>query len=74
MDAAAAIFETAGRKTNNRLGRSLDFVAAERGFKTAEAGKTRLYGRAVYKARRLIENEMGRLIINVINHVERELG
>jgi len=74
MDAAAAIFETAGRKTNNRLGRSLDFVAAERGFKTAEAGKTRLYGRAVYKARRLIENEMGRLIINVVNHVERELG
>jgi len=73
MDAAAAIFETAGRKSFNRLGQSLDFVANERGFRRAQPGRTRLIGPAVYKARRLIEKEMAGVILRVINDVEREL-
>jgi hypothetical protein len=73
MDPAAAIFETAGRKNMNRLGQSLDFVATERGFKRAEAGKTRLLGRVVYKARKEIEQEMGRVVLEVVNHVQREM-
>jgi hypothetical protein len=74
INPAAAIFETAGRKTTNRLGQSLDFVAGERGFKRAEAGRTRLYGRAVYKARKDIEGEMGRVILKVVNDVQKELS
>ena len=73
-DPGAAIFETAGRATSNRLSESLDLVAGERGFKRAEAGRTRLYGRAVYKARKDIEKEMGQVIIKVVNDVQRELG
>ena len=74
MNPAAAIFETAGRKTQNRLGQSLDFVAMERGFKRAEPGRTRLLGRAVYKARPQIEKSMERVVIQVVNDVQRELG
>ncbi len=70
----AAIFETAGRKTQNRLGQSLDFVAVERGFKQAQPGRTRLLGPAVYRARRGIEGGMERLVIQVVNDVQRELG
>ena len=45
-DPATAIFETAGRANANRLGDQLGFVGA---------GRTRLIGPAVYKARRGIE-------------------
>ena len=52
-DPAAAIFETAGRGSANRLGDSLGFVGA---------GRTRLIGPAVYKARRGIEQAMVAMI------------
>ena len=48
-DPAAAIFETAGRGDENKLGNSLGFVGP---------GRTRLIGPAVYKARRNIEQAM----------------
>lgn len=73
MDPAAAIFETAGRETFNRLGQNLDYVAGQRGFREARPGRTRLIGPAVYKARRLIEKEMAGVILQVVNDVEREL-
>lgn len=52
-DPAAAIFETAGRANANKLGDSLGFVGA---------GRTRLIGPAVYKARRGIEQAMVSMI------------
>lgn len=73
MDPAAAIFETAGRANNNRLGENIDRVASERGFKRAEPGKTRLYGRAVYGARKKIEQEMAGVVLQVVNEVQREM-
>ena len=72
-DPAAAIFETAGRATDNRLSRSLDQEQG-RGWKRAEPGKTRLYGRAVYKARKSIEREMEQVVLKAVNTVQRELG
>jgi hypothetical protein len=52
-DPAAAIFETAGRANANKLGNQLGFVGA---------GRTRLIGPAVYKARRGIEQAMVAMI------------
>jgi len=63
-DQAAAIFETAGRKTDNSLGRNLVPV---------QAGRTRLIGPAVYKARRGIEQEMSKMILDTIKIVEKEI-
>ena len=74
MNQAAAIFESAGRKTTNRLGQSLDYVSSERGFAMAMPGRTRLIGPAVYKARRGIEGEMEKMILKTINEIKREVG
>ena len=61
-DQAAAIFETAGRKTDNSLGRNLVPV---------QAGRTRLIGPAVYKARRGIEAAMKSTIAQAARTVEQ---
>jgi hypothetical protein len=72
-NAAAAVFEGAGRKDTNRLGTSLDAVSPERGFAMAMPGRTRLIGPAVYKARRGIEREMEKMILLTIKQVQKEL-
>ena len=63
-DPAAAIFETAGRANANKLGNALGFVGA---------GRTRLIGPAVYKARRSIEAEMTKMIAKTMRTVQSEL-
>ena len=63
-DIAAAVFETAGRANSNKLGNALGFVSA---------GRTRLLGPAVYKARRGIEAEMQKMIIKTIRTVQSEI-
>jgi hypothetical protein len=72
-NAAAAVFEGAGRKDTNRLGTSLDAVSPERGFAMAMPGRTRLIGPAVYKAKRGIEREMEKMILLTIKEVQKEL-
>ena len=63
-DPATAIFETAGRANANRLGDQLGFVAA---------GRTRLIGPAVYKARRGIETQMEKMILDTARTVRQSL-
>ena len=63
-DPAAAIFETAGRANSNKLGNALGFVGA---------GRTRLIGPAVYKARRGIEAEMTKMIAKTMRVVQSEI-
>ena len=63
-DPAAAIFETAGRANANKLGNALGFVGA---------GRTRIIGPAVYKARRGIETEMTKMITKTMRDVQREI-
>jgi hypothetical protein len=63
-DQAAAIFETAGRKNANTLSNNLSPV---------QAGRTRLIGPAVYRARRGIETEMKKMIAQATRTVERGL-
>ena len=63
-DPAAAIFETAGRANANKLGNALGFVGA---------GRTRLIGPAVYKARRNIEAEMTKMIAKTMRDVQRDI-
>ena len=63
-DPATAIFETAGRANANRLGDQLGFVGA---------GRTRLIGPAVYKARRGIEAEMEKMILETARTVSRSM-
>ena len=63
-DPAAAIFETAGRANANKLGNALGFVGA---------GRTRLIGPAVYKARRGIEAEMAKMIAKTMRDVQRDI-
>lgn len=72
-NAATAVFEGAGRKDTNRLGTSLDSVSPERGFAMAMPGRTRLIGPAVYKARRGIEAEMAKMVLETIKQVQKEL-
>ena len=62
-DPAAAIFETAGRANANKLGNALGFVGA---------GRTRLLGPAIYKARRGIEAEMQKMIFKTIRTVQKD--
>ena len=62
-DPAAAIFETAGRANANKLGNALGFVGA---------GRTRLIGPAIYKARRGIEAEMQKMIFKTIRTVQKD--
>ncbi len=63
-DPATAIFETAGRANANRLGDQLGFVAE---------GRTRLIGPAVYKARRGIEGEMQKMILDTARTVRQAM-
>ena len=63
-DPAAAIFETAGRANANKLGNQLGFVGA---------GRTRLIGPAVYRARRGIEAEMQKMILDTARTVRRAM-
>jgi hypothetical protein len=63
-DPATAIFETAGRANSNRLGDQLGFVGA---------GRTRLIGPAVYKARRGIEAEMEKMILDTARTVRQAM-
>ena len=63
-DPATAIFETAGRANAHRLGDQLGFVGA---------GRTRLIGPAVYKARRGIEAEMEKMILDTARTVSRSM-
>ena len=63
-DPAAAIFETAGRLNANRLGDQLGFVGP---------GRTRLIGPAVYKARRGIETEMEKMILDTARTVRQAM-
>jgi hypothetical protein len=63
-DSATAIFETAGRANANRLGDQLGFVAE---------GRTRLIGPAVYKARRGIEGEMQKMILDTARTVRQAM-
>jgi len=63
-DPAAAIFETAGRANANKLGNALGFVGA---------GRTRLIGPAVYKARRGIEAEMTKMIAKTMRDVQKDI-
>ena len=63
-DPATAIFETAGRANANKLGNQLGFVGT---------GRTRLIGPAVYKARRGIEKQMEKMILETASVVRRSL-
>ena len=63
-DQAAAIFETAGRANANKLSNNLEPVSA---------GRTRLIGPAVYKARRKIEREMKEMIVDTISAVQKKI-
>jgi len=63
-DPATAIFETAGRANANRLGDQLGFVGQ---------GRTRLIGPAVYKARRGIEGEMQKMILDTARTVRQAM-
>jgi hypothetical protein len=63
-DPATAIFETAGRANANKLGEQLGFVGA---------GRTRLIGPAVYKARKGIEKEMEKMILDTARTVQKAI-
>ena len=67
-DPAAAIFETAGRKNANKLNTSLLFVNLP-----VTAGRTRLIGPAVYKARKKIERKMQAMILDTIRTVQKDI-
>ena len=67
-DQGAAIFEVAGRKNSNRLDTSLRIA----GYPVS-AGRTRLIGPAVYKARRGIEGEMFKMIKSTITTVQKDI-
>lgn len=67
-DPAAAIFETAGRKNQNKLNTSLSFVGMP-----VQTGRTRLIGPAVYKARRGIEREMQQMINGVSSMIAKQM-
>ena len=68
-DQAAAIFEQAGRKNS---GGRLDDSLRIAGFPVS-AGRTRLIGPAVYKARKGIEAEMLKMIKSTITTVQKEI-
>lgn len=73
-DAGAAVFETAGRATDNRLGRALNSVATERFWQQVPEVPTRLLGRAVFKAgREGVTDQLRRLILDVSRTIERRI-
>jgi hypothetical protein len=62
-DAGTAIFETAGRKTQNPLGDSLGDLSP---------GRTRLIGPVVYSKRREIEDGIRDLALKIVNRVNKD--
>lgn len=64
-DQAAAIFETAGRRTPNPLERSLGDL---------QPGRTRVLGPAVYRSRRYFEPELRKSIARLTARVQKELN
>lgn len=73
-DAGAAIFETAGRASDNQLARSLNTVAAERFWQVVPEVPTRIMGRAVFKAgRQGVTDKLRSLILEVSRTIERRI-
>lgn len=73
-DPAAAIFETAGRATDNRLGRSLNQVAEDRFWQRVPTVPTRIMGKAIFKAAREgITEAFRRLILDAARTVEKRI-
>ena len=66
MNAGAAIWEAAGRKTHNSLGDSLGSIP--------KPNHTRNLGPAVFRKRNEIEREMLRAVNNAMDTVQRELN
>lgn len=64
-DPGTAIFESAGRATNNSLGRALGPLSP---------GRTRVIGPAVYRARPKFEEELRISLLKVIKRVQKELN
>jgi hypothetical protein len=62
-DTGTAIYETAGRRTSNKLGDSLRPVLP---------GRTRLIGPVVYSRRSDIEDGIRRLALRIVNRVNRD--
>lgn len=63
-DVATAVFESAGRKTDNSLGRALGPLPA---------GRTRVLGPSLYKMQSEVTRQMEKAIVAVVNRVNREL-
>lgn len=73
-DAAAAIFETAGRATGNPLERSLNSVATSRYWQVVPQVPTRIMGKAVFSAARQgITDAFRRLILDAARTVEKRI-
>ena len=63
-DVATAVFESAGRKTNNNLGRSLGFL---------DQNKTRIIGPAVDKELEAVTREMSKMVKQTMNNVQKAM-
>ena len=63
-DVATAVWETAGRKTPNRLGDQLGQL---------EPNRSRVLGPALFRRRNEVQGEMETAMLNVVRRVEREL-
>jgi len=63
-DPATAILETAGRKTDNALGRALGSI---------KAGTSRVLGPALFSNKRQVTEQMNAASLKVIRRVEKEL-
>ena len=63
-DAATAVWESAGRKTDNRLGNALGFI---------KPSTSRVLGPSVFSRRNEISGEMEKAILEVTRRVEKEL-
>jgi hypothetical protein len=63
-DAATAVWETAGRKTENPLGNALGFI---------KPNTSRVLGPSVFSRRNEISGEMEKAILEVTRRVEKEL-
>ena len=66
MNAGAAIWESAGRKTDNSLGNSIG--------KIPKPNHTRNLGPAVYRKRKEIEHELFKASMEAIKLIQKELG
>jgi hypothetical protein len=63
-DAATAVWESAGRKTENALGNALGFI---------KPNTSRVLGPSVFSRRDEISGEMEKAILEVTRRVEKEL-